>query len=97
MAVNQYFAMTMYIQKNHQVCSWGAYHIIRHRGYLAKIIGIFCYGLILQSWWSFIPSIILYGIFVIRISLEDNTLKVKLDGYKEYAQKTRYRLIPYIW
>jgi len=34
---------------------------------------------------------------LIRTDLEDRTLKQELPGYREFAQKTRYRLLPGIW
>jgi protein-S-isoprenylcysteine O-methyltransferase Ste14 len=34
---------------------------------------------------------------IIRTALEDKTLQAELPGYKEFAQKTRYRLFPGIW
>jgi len=33
----------------------------------------------------------------IRTALEDRTLQNELGGYREYAQRVRYRLLPGIW
>jgi len=36
-------------------------------------------------------------LMVVRTALEDRTLLEELDGYREYAERVRYRLIPGIW
>jgi protein-S-isoprenylcysteine O-methyltransferase Ste14 len=99
MVVNTHFEMTVRIQeeRNHQVCTTGPYKIVRHPGYAAEIIAIPSYPLIFGSWWGFVPMIGLIALFIVRTALEDRTLKRELAGYKEYAEKTRYRLIPFIW
>ena len=33
----------------------------------------------------------------IRIPIEERVLREGLDGYDEYAERVRYRLIPLIW
>jgi protein-S-isoprenylcysteine O-methyltransferase Ste14 len=53
--------------------------------------------LILGSLWALIPGAIMAVLFIIRTALEDSTLQKELEGYKEYAQKVKYRLIPGIW
>jgi protein-S-isoprenylcysteine O-methyltransferase Ste14 len=53
--------------------------------------------LLLGSWWALIPAIIIMGLFTLRTYLEDKTLQAELPGYKEYAHKTRYRMVPGIW
>ena len=53
--------------------------------------------ILLDSTWAFIPALLLVFALVLRTSLEDQTLQAELPGYKEYTQKTRYRLFPGIW
>lgn len=53
--------------------------------------------LLLGSLWALIPALIGDCILVVRTVLEDNTLKKELDGYKDYANRVRYRLLPGIW
>jgi len=53
--------------------------------------------LFLDSIWAFIPTLLLTGVLVLRTAMEDKTLQEELPGYKEFARKTRYRLIPGIW
>jgi protein-S-isoprenylcysteine O-methyltransferase Ste14 len=44
-----------------------------------------------------LPVTLLTIVLLIRTDLEDRTLKRELPGYKEYARKTRFRLLPGIW
>jgi len=34
---------------------------------------------------------------VLRTALEDRALRRDLPGYEEYAQETRWRLLPGVW
>jgi protein-S-isoprenylcysteine O-methyltransferase Ste14 len=46
---------------------------------------------------AFIPVGLLIAVFVVRTAFEDKTLRSDLAGYEEYAQRTRYRLLPGVW
>jgi protein-S-isoprenylcysteine O-methyltransferase Ste14 len=54
-------------------------------------------ALVLGSWWALIPGGLIGMLYVIRTALEDRMLQNELPGYREYAQKVRYRLFPGIW
>ena len=99
MAVNKFFEWTVRIQndRNQYVCTSGPYGTIRHPGYTGLIMSLLAYPFILGSWWGFLPNLILIFILVIRTALEDRTLQKELPGYREYTQKVKYRLIPFIW
>lgn len=96
---NRFFSGTVRIQteRGHYVINTGPYRIIRHPGYAGGLLGYIFIPLLLDSTWAFIPAMLLAIIMVIRTALEDKTLQTELHGYKEYAQKTRYRLFPGIW
>ncbi len=99
MITNPHFEPTVRIQKDreHKVITSGPYRIVRHPGYLAGMLYISSIPLIVGSVFTFIPVGIYIFLMTIRTFLEDGTLKKELNGYSEYAQKTRYRLIPYLW
>jgi protein-S-isoprenylcysteine O-methyltransferase Ste14 len=99
MAVNTHFETTVRIQqeRDHKVVSWGPYQIVRHPGYAGLILANFGSTLIMGSLFGFITAVSTFLILVIRTSMEDRTLRQELEGYEAYAEKTRYRLIPFIW
>lgn len=99
MAVNAFFAQTVRIQeeRGHTVVTGGPYRYVRHPGYMGSILFQLATPLILGSWWAFIPAGLITLLTIIRTALEDKTLQAELGGYKEYAQRVRYRLLPGIW
>ena len=96
---NKYFSSIVRIQndRGHKVCDSGLYKIIRHPGYLGMIISLISIPLITGSVWSFITTILAVILLFVRTYMEDKTLILELDGYKEYTDKTTKRLIPKIW
>jgi protein-S-isoprenylcysteine O-methyltransferase Ste14 len=53
--------------------------------------------LALGSLWTLIPAAVALIITVMRTVLEDKTLQEELPGYRDYAQRVRFRLIPWIY
>ena len=96
---NRFFSGTVRIQseRGHSVVSSGPYRWMRHPGYAGGMLAYLATPFFLYSWWALIPTLLLCIVMVIRTSLEDRTLKAELDGYKEYAQRVRYRLLPGVW
>ncbi|HNZ02009.1 MAG TPA: isoprenylcysteine carboxylmethyltransferase family protein [Anaerolineaceae bacterium] len=96
---NAYFSGTVRIQdeRGHRVVSSGPYGWMRHPGYLGSLVASLGMPLLLDSLWAFIPVVIFGAFFIIRTRLEDRFLQENLPGYREYAQKVRYRLLPGIW
>jgi len=79
------------------VVSTGPYRVVRHPMYLGNVFLFAGMPLILGSWFGLLLSASISAVFVLRITLEDKTLHDELEGYREYAQRVRYRLIPGIW
>lgn len=96
---NRFFSGTVRIQteRGHHVVSTGPYRIVRHPGYAGGMLGYLFIPLLLDSLWAWIPTLLLCVVMVVRTALEDKTLQAELPGYKEFAQKTRYRLLPGVW
>ena len=96
---NMYLSRVVEIQEDrgHTVITTGPYRIIRHPMYLAVIILYISHCLALGSLFSLIPCAIIIITIILRTIHEDKMLHEQLKGYKEYAQKTRYKLIPGIW
>jgi protein-S-isoprenylcysteine O-methyltransferase Ste14 len=99
MAVNAFFAQTVRIQeeRGQTVATGGPYRYVRHPGYVASILFEIATPLMLGSVWAFIPAGLIVLLSIVRTALEDKTLLEELDGYKEYAARVRYRLLPGIW
>jgi len=96
---NRFFYSVVCIQKDrgHVVCDSGPYRFVRHPGYAGNIIGLFGIVLALGSLWALVPAVAASIISVIRTALEDQTLHAELPGYRDYARRVRYRLIPAIY
>lgn len=96
---NKFFSGVVRIQndRGHRVVATGPYRFIRHPGYAGTLLVYLVMPILFDSLWAFIPSILLFGVTVLRTWLEDRTLQAELPGYAEYAQRTHYRLFPGIW
>jgi len=96
---NRFFSSVVRIQleRGHVVCDTGPYTIVRHPGYSGSILPPFAMALALGSVWTLIPATAAGVIAVVRTALEDRTLQRELPGYREYADRVRYRLIPGIY
>ena len=98
-ASNTFFSGYVRIQeeRGQTVVSSGPYAFVRHPGYLGAMVSCISTALMLGSWWALIPVGLGTLGFVVRTVLEDTTLQNELEGYKEYAARVRYRLLPGIW
>ncbi|MEH6556353.1 MAG: isoprenylcysteine carboxylmethyltransferase family protein [Oceanicoccus sp.] len=99
LAENRFFYSVVCIQtdRGHVVCDTGPYRFVRHPGYAGNIFALFGIVLALGSVWALIPAVIASIISVVRTALEDQTLQEELPGYRDYAQRVRYRLVPGIY
>jgi protein-S-isoprenylcysteine O-methyltransferase Ste14 len=96
---NRFFSSVVRIQvdRGHVVCDSGPYRIVRHPGYAGNMLALPGMVLALSSMWTLIPAAVALIIAVIRTVLEDQTLQDELPGYRDYARRVRYRLIPGIY
>jgi protein-S-isoprenylcysteine O-methyltransferase Ste14 len=99
MASNPYFSGVVRIQeeRGHTVAMGGPYRIVRHPGYVGYILFTLSTPLALGSLWGFVPAVLASLGMVVRTGLEDRTLREELAGYKDYARRVRYRLLPGVW
>jgi len=99
MASNTFFSTAVRIQidRDHTVSSGGPYRYVRHPGYVGMIVSLLATALAFGSLWALIPAGLAAVLLVVRAALEDKTLLEELDGYTEYAERVRYRLLPGIW
>jgi len=99
MLVNSFFSAAVRIQaeRGHSVIQHGPYRIMRHPSYTGGILGYLANPVMLNSLWALIPSVLAALIIILRTRREDLTLQEELPGYREYTQRTRFRLLPGIW
>ena len=96
---NSFAAPVVKIQEERaqRVITTGPYRYVRHPMYAGMIFYLFCAPLLFGSWWGLLWGCVLLGLFVIRIMIEERTLRERLQGYNEYAKRVRYRLVPLVW
>jgi len=97
MRENVWLSRIIEVHENQQVVDKGLYGVVRHPMYTSTLILFLSMPLILSSPWSFVIMLLYIPIIVKRIINEESVLSNELDGYAEYKQKVRYRLIPYLW
>ncbi len=97
--VNTYFSSVVRIQtdRGQTVVTSGPYQYVRHPGYSGGIVAWLASPILLGAIWSFIPTVIVVALYIVRTALEDKTLQNELPGYTDYAQRVRYRLLPGVW
>lgn len=99
MMANRFFSAVVRIQtdRGHEPITHGPYARVRHPGYVGAGLSYLMVPLLLGSLWAFIPILISLVLLVVRTALEDQTLHAELPGYREYAERVRYRLVPGLW
>lgn len=96
---NRFFSGVVRIQteRGHQVVSTGPYAWLRHPGYAGALLANLATPILLSAPWAYLACAVASGAVVVRTALEDRTLQEELPGYRDYAGKVRYRLLPGVW
>ena len=94
---NTYLSRTIEMQENQKVIDTGLYGIVRHPMYMATTVLFLAMPLVLASPFSFLIMLLYIPLIARRIKNEEKVLEEGLDGYNEYMQKVRYKVIPFIW
>lgn len=94
---NEYLSRTVEVSENQKVVDSGLYGIVRHPMYTSTIFLFLSMPLVLDSIFSFIVMLVYPIIIIFRIRNEEKVLENELIGYKEYKEKVKYKLIPYLW
>jgi protein-S-isoprenylcysteine O-methyltransferase Ste14 len=99
MRTNPFFSTFVRIQhdRGHSVISEGPYARVRHPGYTGTIVAHLALPLSLGSVWALVPASFGVLLFVLRTAREDRVLTERLDGYREYRARVRWRLVPKVW
>ena len=94
---NTFLSRTIEVQENQTVVDTGLYGIVRHPMYTSTLLLFMTMPLILGSVFGFIIFLAYPFIIAKRIKGEEAFLEQELNGYREYKQKVKYRLIPFVW
>jgi protein-S-isoprenylcysteine O-methyltransferase Ste14 len=94
---NEYLSRTVEVSEDQKVVDSGLYGIVRHPMYTSTIFLFLSMPLVLDSIFSFVVMLVYPIIIIFRIRNEEKVLENELIGYKEYKEKVKYKLIPYLW
>jgi protein-S-isoprenylcysteine O-methyltransferase Ste14 len=94
---NSYAAANVTVEAGQQLVSTGLYGLVRHPMYTGNVLLMLGVPLALGSYWGLfllVPGIL---VLVLRIRDEEQLLTGELSGYREYTQRVRYRMLPFVW
>ncbi len=97
MNVNSYASRTIQVEPGQKVISSGPYRLVRHPLYSGSIVMWVSTPLVLGSFVAVPLFALLVPFYVLRLLNEEKILHQELPGYSEYCQKTRFRLLPFVW
>jgi len=94
---NSFGGSSIEVVDEQKVISTGPYALVRHPMYAGVLVMIVGVPLALDSLWGLLIIALVTPVLIFRILDEEKLLEKDLSGYKEYEQKVRYRLVPYLW
>ena len=94
---NTYLSRTIEVQDGQKVIDTGLYGLVRHPMYMATTLLFLVMMLVLASPLSFLVMLLYIPLIAKRIRNEEQVLEAGLEGYKDYKQRVKYRMIPFIW
>ncbi len=94
---NEYLSRTIGVQEGQRVIDTGLYGVVRHPMYMSTLLLFLVMPLVLGSAVSFVIMLLYIPLIGKRIRGEERVLEAELDGYREYRQRVKYKVIPYIW
>ena len=100
MSVNRFFSSVIRLQsdRGQYVVTTGPYAVIRHPGYTAGIVIMLASGVALGSWLAAaFLAVTTLPFLLYRAIAEDRFLHAELPGYRDYAARVRWRLMPGLW
>ena len=97
MRENVYLSRTVEVQEEQKVIDTGLYGVVRHPMYFSTVLLFLSIPVVLGSWIGFVIFCVYPFLLVKRIQNEEEVLTEGLPGYKEYKEKVKYRMIPFVW
>jgi protein-S-isoprenylcysteine O-methyltransferase Ste14 len=94
---NTFSSATIEVAAGQTVISTGPYAIVRHPMYASGLLYLAGTPLALASYRGLIAFGMMVPVLIWRLLEEERMLARDLPGYKEYQERVRYRLVPYVW
>jgi len=94
---NTYTSATIEVAANQKVIQSGPYTLVRHPMYASALLYLLGTPLALGSYWGLLPFVAVIPLLVWRLLDEEKVLTRELEGYRQYQQRVRYRLVPRVW
>jgi protein-S-isoprenylcysteine O-methyltransferase Ste14 len=94
---NTFASATIEVDAGQRVVSTGPYAIVRHPMYAGALIMLLGAPLALGSWWGLLMIVPITLVIIWRLLDEEEFLAKSLQGYSEYRNKVRHRLMPLVW
>jgi len=97
--VNRFHSSVARIQRDrgHVVVVVGPYQYLRHPTYASAMFFFPLTSMALGSWWAVVPALLAIPLFLRRLFIEERMLFAELEGYREYAERVPWRVIPGLW
>jgi protein-S-isoprenylcysteine O-methyltransferase Ste14 len=94
---NTYTSATIEVAANQKVIESGPYALVRHPMYASALLYMMGTPLALGSYWGLLPFVAVIPLLIWRLIDEEKMLTRELEGYRQYQQRVRYRLVPRVW
>ena len=94
---NLYLSRVIEVAEGQKVIDTGLYSFVRHPMYFITLFLFLAMPIVLGSLYSFLIFLMHPLIIVCRINNEEKLLEKELEGYREYKETVKYRLIPFLW
>jgi protein-S-isoprenylcysteine O-methyltransferase Ste14 len=94
---NSYTSGTIEVAENQTVISTGPYAVVRHPMYSGALVMLYGIRLALGSGAGELVNVLLTAALIWRLLDEERFLVKNLNGYAEYRERVKYRLIPLMW
>ena len=97
MKTNSYASRIVEVEEDQRLVRTGPYAVVRHPMYASAAVMVFATPIALGSWWGLLPMAVVPMILVPRILNEEKVLRGGLEGYNDYCDEVRWRILPLVW
>ncbi len=95
--LGRFWSGSIQVQPSHEIIEVGPYRVVRHPLYSTALVMYPGIAIGFATWWIWLACGLLVIGYVLVTDYEDQFLMDKLHGYREYQERTRYRLVPWVW